>query len=97
MITLLNDSLIEGFMKRVTTSKYHIQSTAIASMIANGNLTISIRKNMSSFDFIAGGVYVEAMLASLEKQLSVLENCKLFCKNGIRLKDILEKQDTWST
>ena len=79
-------------MKRVTTSKYHILSTAIASMIANGNLTITIRKNMTSFDFIAGGDYVEPMLASLEKKLSVLENWKLFCKNRIRLKEI-----TWKT
>ena len=41
---LLNDSLIEGFIKRVTTSKCHILSTAIASMIANGDLTTTKRK-----------------------------------------------------
>ena len=100
-------------MKRVTTSKCHILSTAIATMIAHGDLTTTIRKNMSSFDYIAGGVYVESikhwcclfisvktsevifldpMLASLEKQFSVLVNWKNFCKNRIGLKEI-----TWKT
>ena len=97
-------------MKAISSTKCYIFSSALASKIANGNLDSIVRKNLSTYDYIAGPVirklcssnhwcllfvsvktmevvYIDPLLADLDKLDSVLSNWNKFCKNRLGLKD----------